>query len=78
MANWAQLCEANFGHKAMLVQAESQRLSGPLDPALYLRTEYGLGTPATRWASWYAETMRCDLTTEVTRIEWRYLDGAVS
>lgn len=27
------------------------------------------------WISWFCEEMRCTPQTEVTRIEWRYLDG---
>lgn len=27
------------------------------------------------WTEWFARTMRCRLDADVTRIEWRYLDG---
>lgn len=30
------------------------------------------------WVQWFAETMHCNPWTEVTRIEWRYLDEAAS
>jgi hypothetical protein len=30
---------------------------------------------AVRWAEWFAAKMGCGVGTEVTRIEWRYLDG---
>jgi predicted ATPase len=34
---WAELCDANFGHKALLVQAERSRTTGALDVVLYLQ-----------------------------------------
>lgn len=36
------------------------------------------GTLAYRvaWARWYAHTFRCEMSDDVTVIEWRYLDGA--
>lgn len=37
LARWAQRCEANFGHKALLVQAEASRVAGSVDAALYAR-----------------------------------------
>lgn len=34
-----------------------------------------VGSPALRWATWFASKMGCHLMTEVTRIEWRYLEN---
>ena len=37
-------------------------------------TDTGLPTP-TAWVDWFCEQMRCRPDDDVTRIEWRYLDG---
>lgn len=36
-----------------------------------------LGWSASDWVEWYGYAMRCRLSTEVTRIEWRYLPEPV-
>lgn len=46
-----------------------------VDPALCdeVYTDSGLPTP-TSWVQWFCEQMGCRPDTEITRIEWRYLD----
>lgn len=59
-----------------VVDVRRERLDA-ITPAEVMREGFDLGTdePDQWFISFFCEEMRCDPDTEVTRIEWRYLDG---
>ena len=63
-----------LGHTWMGHPGDLDREGVPFEVWDRYRTHPSMA-PEWAWIAWFAETMRCTLSTEVTRIEWRYLDG---